>query len=171
MHHDRPAYAVTVIEFPETRLAAFEHRGDPGRLDETLQAFIEWRKRNALTPATSSTFNLVYGDPRQGKPEDYRIDLCVATGRELTGDAAGAVVKRIPAGRCARLRHTGDDSALGAALAFLMREWLPASGETRGDFPLFFQRVSFPPFVAPHEAITDIHLPLRDRPAAQGPSA
>jgi AraC family transcriptional regulator len=39
--------------------------------------------------------------------------------------------------------------------------WLPDSGESPGDFPLFFQRITFFPDVPEHEAATDIFLPLK----------
>jgi len=46
-------------------------------------------------------------------------------------------------------------------VAPLFTEWLPASGETLGDFPLFFHYVNVGPDVAEHEMITDVYLPLR----------
>ncbi|MGK9878855.1 GyrI-like domain-containing protein, partial [Salmonella enterica subsp. enterica] len=44
---------------------------------------------------------------------------------------------------------------------YLFREWLPASGETPRDFPVFFQYLNFVHEVAEHELLTDIYLPLR----------
>lgn len=44
---------------------------------------------------------------------------------------------------------------------YLFREWLPASGETLRDFPVFFQYLNFVNEVAEHELLTDIYLPLR----------
>jgi AraC family transcriptional regulator len=153
-------FPVQIVDFPETKVAAYEHRGDPGRLGESIREFVEWRKAHGLPPASSATFNLVYGNPLQGKPEDFRIDLCVATERDLSADTSGLVSKIIAPGRCARVRHIGTDDTLGVTLETLYSGWLPQSGETLRDFPLFFQRVSFAPFVPAHEAITDIHLPL-----------
>jgi AraC family transcriptional regulator len=44
----------------------------------------------------------------------------------------------------------------------LYTQWLPDSGESLRDFPLFFHYVNVGPDVAEHEMITDIYLPLQD---------
>ena len=49
--------------------------------------------------------------------------------------------------------YTGD-----ALTAY--REWLPASGEAAGDFPIFFHYVNVGPDVKESEMITDVYLPL-----------
>ncbi|MCC7824005.1 GyrI-like domain-containing protein, partial [Klebsiella pneumoniae] len=43
---------------------------------------------------------------------------------------------------------------------FLYRDWLPASGETLRDFPVYFRYLNFVHEVAEHELQTDIYLPL-----------
>src|SRR5690606_40690953 len=68
--------------------------------------------------------------------------------------------KSIPAGRCAVLRHVGSDNTLGESIRWLYSDWLPQSGESLRDFPLFLRRVRFFPDVPEHEAISDIYLPL-----------
>ena len=68
---------------------------------------------------------------------------------------------RIPAGRCAVLRHTGADDGLAAAITHLYADWPPRSGEDLRDFPVYLQRITFFPDVPEHEAVTDIFLPLR----------
>jgi AraC family transcriptional regulator len=59
------------------------------------------------------------------------------------------------------LRHIGTEDSLGDAVSYLYADWLPRSGEEPRDFPLYFQRLSFFPDVAEHEAATDILLPLK----------
>lgn len=151
--------AVRLMDFPETRLAVLEHRGDPNRIGDSIRSFIAWRKQHHLHPSRHATFNIFYDDPYQVAPEDYRIDLCVAVDRDVSGE--GIVDKHIPAGRCARLRHVGSDDHLHASIAYLYSQWLPQSGEEPRDFPLFVQRVTFFPDVPEHEAVVDIFLPLR----------
>lgn len=150
---------VRIIDFPETRLAVLEHRGDPHRIGDSIRSFIAWRKRHHLHPSRHATFNIFYDDPYQVAPEDYRMDLCVAVDRDVSGE--GIVDKRIPAGRCASLRHIGSDDHLHASIAYLYSQWLPQSGEEPRDFPLFVQRVTFFPDVPEHEAVVDIFLPLK----------
>lgn len=152
---------VRVLDFPATAVAVLEHRGDPISLGNTVRDFIGWRKQNGLPPHKSATFNIVYDDPAQVAPADYRLDLCAATDREFGDNALDIVKKTIPAGRCAVLRHRGPDEGLANAVRYLYLEWLPQSGEELRDFPLYFQRVKFFPDVAEAEAITDIFLPLK----------
>jgi AraC family transcriptional regulator len=164
--HMKPAHAladVKLVDFPETRVAALEHRGDPNRLGDSIRAFIEWRRKNGAPPRSSATFNLAWNDPEGVAPEEFRIDLCAATAREIAVDPCGIVAKTIPAGRCAVLRHVGSDEGLRETIRFLYVQWLPESGEELRDFPLFFQRVRFFPDVPEHEAVTDVFLPLVER--------
>ncbi len=154
---------VKVVSFPETKVAAREHHGDPRRLGDSLRAFIAWRKEQGLSPKRSATFNVfrTLEDPDHVAPEDYRIDLCAATEREVGENPYGVVGKTIAGGRCAVLRHAGSDDTLGASMRYLYGEWLPESGEELRDAPPFCQRVSFFPDVPEHEAVTDLFLPLK----------
>jgi AraC family transcriptional regulator len=156
-----PTQVVRVVAFPATRVATLEHRGSPLRLGETLRRFIDWRKANRLPPARSATFNLLYNDPDETPPEEFRFGICAATDLPVEANEAGVLPMTIPAGRCALLRHIGSDDHLGHFLRHLYSSWLPASGEELRDFPLFMQRVKFFPDVPDSEAVTDIYLPLR----------
>ena len=67
---------------------------------------------------------------------------------------------QIPGGRCAVVRHHGSLDTLANSVWFLYRDWLPASGETLRDFPVYFRYLNFVHEVAEHELQTDIYLPL-----------
>jgi AraC family transcriptional regulator len=152
---------IRIVNFPETRIAVLEHRGDLQRIGDTVRQFIVWRKLNHLPPKLSATYNLLYDDPATVAPEDFRMDICAATDKDIPANEHGVIAKTIPAGRCAVLRHTGSNDTLPATVHLLYAEWLPQSGEELRDFPLFFQRVKFFPDVAEHEAVTDVLLPLK----------
>lgn len=152
---------VRIIHFQETKVAVLEHRGDPKLLGDSIRRFIQWRRQNALPPRISATYNIVYDNPAETDPGDYRFDLCASTERAVADNPYGVVMKSIPAGRCAVLRHIGSDDTLAETVTYLYCEWLPQSAEELRDFPLYFQRVSFFPDVAEHEAVTDVFLPLR----------
>lgn len=152
---------VTIVQFPETRVGVLEHRGDPRGIGDSVRRFIEWGKQNHLHPSKSATFNLLYADPTERPPQEFRLDLCAATDRPIGENAFGVVGKTIPGGRCAVLRHVGSDDTLAATVSFLYGTWLPASGAEPRDFPLFLQRIRFFPDVPEHEAITDVCLPIR----------
>ncbi|PWC34262.1 AraC family transcriptional regulator [Azospirillum sp. TSO35-2] len=165
MPTDVPADAVTIVTVPATRVAVLEHRGDPATIGDSLRRFIAWRKAAGLPPRLSATFNLFHDDPATTPPNAFRLGLGAAIGEDadparLGLAEAGLVVAVIPAGRCARLRHTGTQEGLARAADQLCRVWFPQSGETRRDFPLYAQRIAFFPDVPEHEAITDLFLPL-----------
>jgi AraC family transcriptional regulator len=152
---------VRVVNFTATRVATLEHRGDPARLDESVDKFRTWRRQNGLPPAASATFNILYDKPPASDPGEFRFDLCVATEREIAMNELGVVAKTIPGGKCAVLRHVGAEAGIGETLYCLFAQWLPGSGAELRDFPVFFQRVSFAPEVPANEAVTDVFLPLR----------
>jgi len=138
-----------------------EHRGDPRLIEHSIRKFIEWRRKNHLPPSVSATFNILYDDPAEVPPEKFRIDLCAAVDHEMNDPEYGIVSGTIPAGRCAVLRHIGSDDTLGNSIRQLCNQWLPISGETRRDFPIFLQRVCFLPEVPEIESVTDIFLPIK----------
>ena len=152
---------VDIVNFEETRVAVLEHRGDPTLLGASIRKFIDWRRKEKLPPKVSDTFNLLYDNPAEVPPEQFRLDLCAATDKDLPPNDEGLVARVIPAGRCALLRHVGPEEGFVEALRFIYAEWLPQSGEELRDFPLFCKRVRFSPDVPEHEAVTEIYLPLK----------
>ena len=133
---------VTIREVAPTRVAIFEHRGDPDTINTTIQRLITWRKAAGLSPRSNPTFNIWYSERRPADPADYRMDLCVGVSADQPIDTSGGMVKigEIPGGRCAVLRVTGDTHDLEPAASYLYRDWLPASGEEMRDFPIYCQR-------------------------------
>ena len=162
MKPDTQAAQVQIVDFPETRVAVREHRGDPRSIGDSIRELIAYRKQHHLHPKVSATFNILYNNPEDTTPEEFRLDLCVATERPIAADNPhGIVAKTIPGGRCAVLRHIGSEDKLFQAVGYLYATWLPNSGEEPRDFPLFLQRVSFFPDVPEQEEVVDIFLPLQ----------
>jgi len=161
MKQGMPERDVRIIETKDVRVAVLEHRGDPARIGDSIRRFIAWRRAAGLSPRSSATFNLLYGDPDSTPAADFRLDLCAATDRAVPPNDAGVVAKVIPGGRCAVLRHVGTEEGFAEAAPYLYSEWLPGSGEELRDFPLYCQRISFFPDVPEHEAVTDLFLPLK----------
>lgn len=155
-----PAQTIDIVDFPETQVAALEHKGAPNRVMETVGQFIQWRKENGPSPKISDTYNILYDDPTNVAPEDYRFDVCASISTPIKPNSYSVIEKTIPSGRCAVLRHVGSDTGLGQSIHYLYSHWLEQSAETLRDYPCFIKRVTFYPDVAEHEMITDIHLPL-----------
>jgi AraC family transcriptional regulator len=150
---------VRVVEFPETRVAVAEHRG-PAELEyETSKKLIQWRIQNQLSPANHRTYGVHYTDPGSVAPADHRVDFCVTYDQPVLPNVQGIINKIIPANRCAVARHLGSRRQ-NAAATYLYREWLPASGERPGSFPVFFHYVNVGPSIQEPEMITDVYLPL-----------
>jgi DNA gyrase inhibitor GyrI len=51
----------------------------PTYIEHSIRKFIEWHRQNHLLPQTSATFNILYYDPAETSPEDFRLDICAAT--------------------------------------------------------------------------------------------
>ncbi|HEY0963923.1 MAG TPA: AraC family transcriptional regulator [Pseudomonadales bacterium] len=151
---------VEIVDFPETRVAALEHRGPEHLTYETTKQFIAWRQANGYPPGRGKTYGVHYTDPATTLPEDYRLDLCLSVDEPVAPNPQGVVAKTIPGGRCACVRHVGSRHHVHPA-AWLYREWLPQSGEVLRDFPIFFHYVNVGPGVKEHEMVTDVYLPLK----------
>jgi AraC family transcriptional regulator len=151
---------IEIINFPETKIAVYEHYGPPHTLKNSITKFIEWRRAKKLPPHKHATYNILYDDPTITADDEYRFDLCCAVSRDLSDPDHGIVMKSIPAGKCAKIRHTGPDHLLDDKVRYLIGDWFTVSNEALRDFPIFFERVSFFPDVPEREMITDIYLPL-----------
>jgi AraC family transcriptional regulator len=153
---------VRIVEFAETKVAVAEHRGPPELEYETSKRLIEWRIKNCLSPAHHRTYGVHFTDPHTSPPADHRVDFCVTYEQPVQPNPQGIIGKIIPANRCALARHLGSRSYNSAAV-YLYREWLPHSGESLADFPIFFHYVNVGPNVQEHEMITDVYLPLKSQ--------
>lgn len=151
---------VRIVQFLETAIALLEHRGPPESVPQSVRRFIEWRKRFGPSPRDSDTWNIVYDDPETTPADEYRFGIAATMNGRIDANDFGVVSSRIPAGRCAVLRHSGADGNIDESVRCLYGEWLPASGYELRDFPIFFHRVTLFPEVPEHEMLTDVYLPL-----------
>lgn len=170
MPHQTNKPSIKITNFPETRVAVFEYRGSIELLDQSIAAsFIPWRKTNVNLPKDSALYNVMYMNKEDHainvesectKSNKFGMDVCVAIDCAVQNNAYGILEKKIPANRCAVLRHTGNDDHLKDSIDYLYTQWLPESGEALGEYPCFFHRVNY---ASTHqdEMITDIYLPLK----------
>jgi len=151
---------VEIINFPKTKVAVIEHHGSPMLENNSIMKLVEWRKENKLPPSEiHRSYGVHYNDPNIVSPSDYRIDLCVSVEHEIAENTYGVVAKTIPALRCAKVRHLGSRENMTTARD-LYKEWLPKSGETLTDFPIFFHYVNVGPQIKESDMITDVYLPI-----------
>jgi AraC family transcriptional regulator len=153
---------VTIREVPPIPVAMLEHRGDREGLGDTIQRFIAWRKAAGLSPETSPTFNIFRSERTPANPADYSMDLCVGTDLPIAADDPVMKAGTIPGGRCAVLRYPGNTHNLEPAALYLYRDWLPASGEEAGDFPLYCRRqLTSSKDVQADDVLVELYLPLK----------
>lgn len=74
---------IKVILFKETKVVVLEHRGEPKFIGDSVREFIEWRKQNNLPPQSGNTFNILYDNPSENLPENFRLDICASTDRDV----------------------------------------------------------------------------------------
>ncbi|MDB5659591.1 MAG: AraC family transcriptional regulator [Cypionkella sp.] len=151
-------YDVEIRQEPTRRLAAMPHRGaytDIGRAFEKGGAVLAARK---LLGACGGMVGVYYDDPSAVAV----ADLSSHAGFEIASGAIEDPLEEVhlPNGRHAVLRFKGPYSGLPAAYDQLYRNWLPQSGETPADSPVFEVYLNTPMDTAPEELLTDICLPL-----------
>ncbi len=153
---------VKIVNFTETKIAALQHQGPAGLVNDTVSKFIEWRKTSGLSPVkTSQTFGIAYDNPDTTEPEKFRFDICSSVIKDIPENPQGVSNSVIPAGRCAVVRHLGAHHRIAESIYPLYREWLPNSSESLRDFPLYFHYLNLIPETPEHALETDIYLPLR----------
>ena len=150
---------VNICEFPGTLVAALAHHGDYRQLNQTIARFIQWRKQSTEAPIDSSqTYGLAYSDPQSAEP--FRFDVCASVSAPIRDNPFGVVTQHIPAGRCARITHTGSHDLMDEKIRYLYNQWVIESEYELRDFPCFFHYRNLFPQVAESELITDIYLPI-----------
>ncbi|WP_223671011.1 AraC family transcriptional regulator [Kangiella shandongensis] len=160
---DTTQHDVSVVDFPETQVAALEHHGSPSKIMESVETFIEWRRANGVLPPESKTYNIFYNDPEATAPDEFHMDICCTTDKPIKSNPQGVIHKTIAASSCAKIRFQGTEDQLRGVMDYLYGEWLEQSDYELVDKPPFFERVEFFPDRKEHEAVTDVYLPVRLR--------
>jgi AraC family transcriptional regulator len=156
------AMQVRIASVEPVTVAVLEHRGDPARVNDSVQRFIAWRKESGLSPiASSQTYGIAYDDPTTTPAKDFRFDICGSVFRPVPANRHGVVSKAIPGGRCAVVRHQGSPDHIAGSVYHLYRNWLPHSGEELRDFPVYFHYLNLKSNTPEHELLTDVHLALK----------
>jgi AraC family transcriptional regulator len=152
---------VEIVEFPETKVAAIEHRGSPALEHDTAQKLIAWKLENRfLDPLRHRSYGLHYTDSLTTRAESHRVVFCLSVELDVSPTSFGIFGMVIPRVRCARARDIGS-RADNKAARYLYEEWLPGSGETMSTTPVIFHYVNVGPAVRDEEMITDVYLPLK----------
>lgn len=153
---------VHIVDFAETRVAALEHFGPVGLLNETVRKFIDWRKESGQSPiASSRTFGIPRNNPDTAPSDGFRFDVCGEIDEPVASNRYGVRAIAIPAGRCAVVRHVGSTDHIAESVYPIFRDWLPGSGEELRDHPLFFHYLTVALDLPQEQRQTDIYIPLK----------
>src|SRR5262249_3315932 len=107
---------VDIVTFPETKVAAIEHRDAPALDHDTVRKLIAWKLENRLLDQTTfRSYGLHYADPFTTPPDEYRAEFCLSVEDDIPPNPYGIKTKIIPALRCAHARDFGSRSNNQAA--------------------------------------------------------
>ena len=150
---------VEITNQPELRTASLRHVGAYSRISETFARLGAIAGPAGLFGPDALMLAVYHDDPETTPEADLRSDvaLTLPAGRPVPSGLTELV---IPAGRYARLRHTGPYDGLGAAWRRLRSEWLPRSGQRLGAGVSYEVYRNTPMNARPEELITDLYLPL-----------
>lgn len=152
-------YPVITRTDPARRLAAVPHKGpyiEIGRAFEKLGSTVAAR---GLYGRFGKMVGVYYCSPADMKPADLRSHAGLEAPEDLPV-AAPLEEVRLPAGRHAVLTFKGPYAGLAAGYDQLFGIWLPSSGETPADSPVFEVYLNTPMDTAPEDLLTEICLPL-----------
>ena len=152
-------YPVTLRTDPARRLVCLPHKGaypEIGRAFEKLGATIAAR---GLFPRMGHMVGVYYDSPADVAPDALRSHAGFETAAD-TPIAAPLQEVDLPGGRHAVLTFKGPYAGLPAAYDQLFGIWLPTSGETPANSPIFEVYLNTPMDTAPEDLVTEICLPL-----------
>lgn len=151
---------VKLVDFPFTAIAFLAHKGCPTAMLHTVSRFIQWRRENGPSTKINKTFNILYDDPHSVASETYRFDVGASIVSTVKFNQYDVQQGEIEGGRCAVLRHIGNDSKLGDSIGYLYRDWLCKADVVLRNAPLFIERVQDFPDVTEESSIIDSYLPI-----------
>lgn len=133
-NHER--MKVTIVDRQPTTVAYMRHVGPYGKpvSDFWITKVAPWMETNGLFGRTR--YGISYDDPGITAAEKLRYDAAVEVPKDFQG-AGDHQMTVIPGGRYAVGRFRGDERQVGDAWAWLLREWLPASGMQLDSRPFF----------------------------------
>lgn len=154
--------SIQFIDFKETSIAFLEHKGPYELVYKTVSKFIEWRQKHKLSPKTNRTFNIIYHDPNNITPSEYRIDIATEIKSDLKTSNKDIHFKKIPSCKCVCLKHIGSWDLIEESIAYLYYYWFQNQTQFQlEDFPLFIEYKNFLPDVAEDKLLTYIYLPIK----------
>jgi AraC family transcriptional regulator len=160
---DAEGFPVEIVTLPPTRCAAAAHVGSYLQIDKAMtRLFSELGNRQLLKPGQEMRAAFL-DDPDLVAVDQLRSTACTPIADEMIVPSALETMT-LRGGDYARLSYRGPYADMKDAYRWLLGVWLPSSGHESDDAPVFETYRNSPMEVAPNDLLTDIHLPLSDRP-------
>jgi AraC family transcriptional regulator len=161
---DTAEMKVAVDRRGEIMIVALRREGKPYTdLNATFGQVWSWAEATDTLKNLHGIYGIPLDDPASVPVKELRYDAGLAL--SVTSAPEPFRVLRLPAGEFACLRHGGSYDGLEAATQYVMGEWLLSSGREPADFPIFHSFINDPDQTPVGELMTDILLPLKERPA------
>lgn len=151
---------VRVTEIAPIPLAVMRHEGDPRRLEQTLGAFIAWRRRALPKGRRVTSYNVLSGNRFDVPLARQPFEIGAKISGPLPRNDLGVRALVLPGGLHATMRLVGANDAIAPAFRHMIGTWLPSSGHRRAEHPAFLHRIRLFPDVPETETVTDLFLPL-----------
>ncbi|TCL00589.1 AraC family transcriptional regulator [Shimia isoporae] len=158
-----PMFPVSVREEPPRVIAGVVHKGAYSRIGTAFEAFFGLCEANGLWPRLGNPVGIYFDNP-EAKPEPDLRSMAGAELRlnEVPEDLEGFTIS---GGRYAVLTLRGPYDLIPQGYDALFGKWLPESGEMPGDAPCFEIYLNSPLDTKPEDLLTEICLPLAEKPA------
>ena len=160
-------FHVELREPPALRLAAVRHVGPYHEIGAAFGRLQAWGAARGLVGPETRFLALYHDDPGSVPADRLRADAGFAVGPGVAAGEGEVGIVEVPAApQIAVLRFRGPYAELERDYGWLFGERLPGSGEEPADRPCLEEYVNDPKRTPPPELLTDIMLPLRERPPA-----
>jgi AraC family transcriptional regulator len=155
---------VAVDRRGEIMVVGLRREGKPyTRLNATFGQVWSWAEATDILKDLQGIYGIPLDDPASVPEDELRYDACLALG--VSSAPPPFRVHRLPAAEYARLRHFGSYDGLEAATQYIVGEWLLSSDREPADFPVIHYSHNDPDQTPVEELVTDILLPLKERPS------
>lgn len=152
---------VEVVSVEPFQVAALRVTGAYPEQNQGYGRLFGWAAQHGLLDSLRGLYGVPLDDRRDVPPQACAFDCMLALGAPFAADAGESIrMQLLGGGRYARVRLVGAFDGLEALTDALLAHWLPDSGETLRDAPLFHEYLDDPDETPEALLRTDVYLPL-----------
>ena len=152
---------VEVVSVEPFQVAALRVTGAYPEQNQGYGRLFGWAAQHGLLDSLRGLYGVPLDDRRDVPPQACAFDCMLALAAPFAADAGeGIRMQVLGGGRYARVRLVGAFHGLEALTDALLAHWLPDSGETLRDAPLFHEYLDDPDETPEALLRTDVYLPL-----------